>query len=192
MAHQLLEPATTIDALAEGEDQCRLTPEDGIELVHRLHSRPLYRYLLRVTLGDVREAEDLLQETLLRAWRYLRDHPGDAERLRPWLYTVARRLAIDGARARQARPTEVGAMDLSMFPTSRDEMDRALVGITMRRGLMSLASSHREVLIEIFYHDRSAREAAEKLGIPEGTVKSRTFYALRALAAATCANSRND
>src|SRR5258705_2556011 len=169
MAHQLLEPTTTTESahvLVEGDDQRTLTPEAAMELVHRVHSRPLYRFLLRVTLGDAREAEDLLQETLLKAWRYLQDHPGDAENLRPWLYTLARRIAIDGARARQARPTEVGTTDLSTYPASHDDIERALVGVTMRRGLMSLAPSHREVLIEIFYHDRSARQAAEKLGIP--------------------------
>jgi len=161
-----------------------LAPEDAMELVYRLHGKALYRFLLRVTLGDKREAEDLLQETLLRAWRYLQDKPGDAERLRPWLYTVARRIAIDGARARQVRPSEVIPTDLGTLATTHDEVERSLVGITMRQGLMSLTPDHRRVLVELFYHDRSAREAAATLGIPEGTVKSRTFYALRALAAA--------
>jgi RNA polymerase sigma-70 factor, ECF subfamily len=138
-----------------------------------------------VTLGDAREAEDLLQETLLRAWTYLQDHPDDAERLRPWLFTVARRIAIDNARARKARPTEVGVVDLTTLPTSRDDIELAVIDVTIRRGLMSLAPNHRRVLIEMFYHDRSAREAAVELGIPERTVKSRMFYALRALATAT-------
>jgi RNA polymerase sigma-70 factor, ECF subfamily len=191
MAHQLADPTiieTTDEsqewAAPDGMPATELSPADAMELVYRLHGKPLYRFLLRVTLGDKREAEDLLQETLLRAWRYLQDKPGDAERLRPWLYTVARRIAIDGARARQARPSEVILTDLGTLPATHDAIERAVVGVTMRQGLMSLTPDHRRVLIELFYHDRSAREAAAMLGIPEGTVKSRMFYALRALAAA--------
>jgi RNA polymerase sigma-70 factor (ECF subfamily) len=162
------------------------TDSDGsIELLYRLHGRPLFRFLLRVTLGDRREAEDLLQETIFRAWRYLQDNSLDVERLLPWLYTVARRAAIDAGRARQARPTEVVLTDLNAVPTAPDDIERMLVTMTMRRGLMTLTPEHRQVLVEVFYHERSASKAAEVLGIPEGTVRSRTFYALRALRAAT-------
>jgi len=160
-------------------------PESPLEVVYRLHGKALYRFLLRVTLGDRREVEDLFQETIFRAWRYLQDHPDDAERLRPWLYTVARRIAIDAARARQARPTEVILTDLGTLPSANDDIDQALIVLTMRTALMSLSADHRRVLIETYYHGRSAREVAAALGIPEGTVKSRLFYALRALAAAT-------
>ncbi len=72
-----------------------LSREETMELIYRLHGRPLFRYLLRMTLGDRREAEDLVQETLLRAWRYMQDHAADAQSLRPWLFTVARHLSID-------------------------------------------------------------------------------------------------
>jgi RNA polymerase sigma-70 factor, ECF subfamily len=161
-------------------------PSQGspIEQICQLHGKHLYRFLLRVTFGDRREAEDVLQETLVRAWRYLQENTADVTRLRPWLYTVARRLAIDAARARQARPTEVTVNNIETLSAARDDIERMLVRLTVRHALMSLTHDHRQVLIEIFYHDRSAREAAEILGIPEGTVRSRMFYALRALAAA--------
>lgn len=176
---------TIADPKDEFEDQQAPSVESPLELVYRLHGQPLYRFLLRITLGDRRDAEDLLQETLFRAWKYLQDHAGDAERLRPWLYTVARRVAIDAARARQARPTEVILNDLGTLPAADDDIDRTLIALTMRKGLMSLSPDHRRVLIEVYYNGRSAREAAATLGIPEGTVKSRVFYALRALAVAT-------
>jgi RNA polymerase sigma-70 factor, ECF subfamily len=187
MAHGLACPPMTVaeSAPAPPEDGGDPFPECPIEVIYRLHSKPLYRFLLRVTLGDRREAEDLLQETLFRAWRYLQDHTADVAHLRPWLYTVARRVAIDAARSRQARPAEVTATDIGTMPAARDDIDRLLTGITMRSGLMALTQDHRRVLVEIFYHQRSAREAAQALGIPEGTVKSRMFYALRALATVT-------
>src|SRR5258708_14851993 len=158
---------------------------DPTEMVYQLHGRPLYRFLLRVTFGDRREAEDLLQETLFRAWRYLQDHTADVTHLRPWLYTVARRVAIDAARARQARPTEVIVTDPDTLPAARDDIERLLVVLTMPHCLISLTSAHRRGLFERFYPWLTAPEAAAALGIPEGTVKSRTFYALRALAAVT-------
>jgi RNA polymerase sigma-70 factor, ECF subfamily len=160
-------------------------PEAPIETVCRLHGRPLYRFLLKITFGDRCEAEDLLQETLLRTWRYLQDHTADVTVLRPWLYTVARHAAIDAARARQARPAEVIAAGLAALPAGRDEIDRLLTGMTIRQALMSLTPDHRQVLCEIYYRGRTVRETADALGIPEGTVKSRMFYALRALATAT-------
>ena len=168
------------------EDSGDPPSEDPIELIYRLHGKPLYRFLLRITLGDRRQAEDLLQETIFRAWRYLQDHTADVTRLRPWLYTVARRVAIDAARAGQARPTEVIFADPASLPAAHDDIERLLNVLTVRSGLKSLTPAHRNVLIEVFYHGRTAAEAAATLGIPEGTVRSRVFYALRALGAVTC------
>jgi RNA polymerase sigma-70 factor, ECF subfamily len=180
------EPVLTLrEDSADPADSGGAAPEDPIEAIYRLHGKPLYRFLLRVTLGDRRQAEDLLQETLFRAWRYLQDHTTEVRRLRPWLYTVARRVAIDAARARQARPTEVSVTDPASLPAAHDDIERMLVKLTIRRGLMSLTPEHRQVLIEVFYRGRTTPEAAAALGIPEGTVRSRVFYALRALATAT-------
>jgi RNA polymerase sigma-70 factor, ECF subfamily len=160
-------------------------PGAQLETVLRLHGRPLYRFLLKITFGDRRETEDLLQETLLRTWRYLQDHTTDITLLRPWLYTVARRAAIDAARARHARPPETIPADLAALPATRDDIDRLLTQITIRHALTTLTPDHRQVLYEVYYRGHTARQAADTLGIPEGTVKSRTFYALRALADAT-------
>jgi RNA polymerase sigma-70 factor, ECF subfamily len=175
------------DGTVRQDDRNRSGPahEDAMEAICRLHRTAVYRYLLRVTLGDGPQAEDLLQETLLRAWLYLQDHAVDVQRLRPWLYTVARRVAIDAARARKARPEEVALTGLGSQPAGHDDIERMLIALTVRRGLMSLTSEHRKALIEVFYRGRTAKEAAAALGVPEGTVRSRVFYALRALAAIT-------
>jgi RNA polymerase sigma-70 factor (ECF subfamily) len=187
MANRSASAAATLEPEVPEFENGRVVPaaESPLELVYRLHGKHLYRFLLRVTLGDRREAEDLLQETLLRAWRYLQDHGEEAAGLRPWLFTVARRIAIDASRARKARPTEVNLTDVGTIAQEQDDIERTIVALTMRQGLMSLSHDHRQVLIEIFYRGRTTREVAEALRIPEGTAKSRMHYALRALASAT-------
>ncbi|MEU5565279.1 MULTISPECIES: sigma-70 family RNA polymerase sigma factor [Micromonospora] len=152
--------------------------------VHAEHAEPLYRFLLRLSWGERQLAEDLLQETMLQAWRHLDRLPDSSESVRRWLFIVARRIAIDAARARQARPTEVGLSDLTRLPASGDVTEDVVAVQTVRRALPKLTPAHRAVLIELYYRGRSTDEAAARLGIPEGTVKSRAHYALRALRAA--------
>lgn len=142
------------------------------------HGGPLLGYVLRLTGGDRQQAEDVVQETLLRAWR----HP-DAlvgRPVRPWLFTVARNLVVDAHRARQARPAETGEDILALLPGT-DDIDRALESWTVAEALADLSPQHRAVILETYYRGRSVAEAAQVLGVPPGTVKSRTYYALRAL-----------
>jgi len=155
--------------------------EKGIDLLYRLHRGPLFSYLVRLTHGDHGLAEDIVQETLLRAWRHLQQHPTDVAKFRPWLYTVSRRIRVDVIRARKARPAELTLTDLGGLPTSDDDIERLIADLTVREALAALPPEQRIVLVEQYYRGRTAREVAAALGIPVGTVKSRTFYALRAL-----------
>lgn len=154
------------------------TDEDLVRALYAEHAAPLLRYVLRLTDGDRLRAEDIVQETLLRAWM----HPeAISERpARPWLFTVARNLAVDAHRARRARPPEVAERVLEVLPVP-DEADRVLESWAVADALAALRPEHRQVLVETYYLGRSVAEAAVVLGIPGGTVKSRTFYALRAL-----------
>jgi RNA polymerase sigma-70 factor (ECF subfamily) len=120
---------------------------------------------------------------MLRAWQRIDGLNPDIYRLRPWLFTVARRVAIDVGRARRARPTEVGAVDLRTLPDAADAIEQMLDGEMIHRAMMELSPEHRGVIVEIYYRGRSMAEVARHFGIPEGTVKSRTFHALRTLRA---------
>lgn len=131
--------------------------------------------------GDQQRAEDLVQETLLRAWRHPEALDPDRGSIRGWLFTTARNLAIDAWRRRNARVGEIVTDDLPEPPYAPDEADRAVEAWTVAEALSRLSPSHREVLIECFYLGRSVTEAAGRLGVPVGTVKSRTHYALRSL-----------
>lgn len=144
------------------------------------HAGPLLGYVLRLTHGDRHRAEDVVQETLLRAWRHPEALRPDRGSVRPWLCTVARNLVVDGQRARRARPQEVGEEAFAVLPGD-DEIEDVLVAWEVADAVATLRPEHRAVLLETYYRGRSVAEAAEVLGIPEGTVKSRTYYALRAL-----------
>jgi RNA polymerase sigma-70 factor (ECF subfamily) len=155
--------------------------DDGlIRALHAEHGDALFAHALRLCDGDRQRAEDLVQETLLRAWR----HPDalDPERgsARAWLFTTARHLAIDAWRRRAARVGEV-VTDAPPESPALDETDRAVEAWTIAAALARLSPAHRDVIVECFYRGRSVAEAATVLGVPPGTVKSRTHYAMRAL-----------
>jgi RNA polymerase sigma-70 factor, ECF subfamily len=158
--------------------------------LYQLHAGALFRFLLRLTGGNRGEAEDHLQETFLRAWRAVTRQPLDLETIRPWLFTVARRIAIDATRAKQIRPTEVIVAELARVAGADNEIERLVQVEAVRGALLSLREEHRSALIELFYNERTAKEAASVLGVPEGTVKSRVHYGLQALRKAAVAADR--
>ncbi|SIQ82598.1 sigma-70 family RNA polymerase sigma factor [Micromonospora avicenniae] len=149
--------------------------------LHAEHARAVLRLLLLLTHGQRQTAEDLLQETMLRAWRHLDSVPAEPEAARRWLFTVARRLVIDGARLRRGRPAEVHLVDMAWIPAGDDTTGSALASYAMRHALGRLSPAQRSLLSEVYLVGRSPEEMAGRLGLPIGTVKSRTHYALRAL-----------
>lgn len=172
---------TTVAGAGSGSTRDARGPVSDEALIRALyadHAGPLLRYVLHLMNGDRQRAEDIVQETLLRAWLHpeaIADRPA-----RPWLFAVARNLAFDAHRARKARPHEVADSALELLPGA-DETDRVLESWAVGDALASLRPDHRCVLLETYYRGKSVAEAAATLGIPAGTVKSRTFYALRAL-----------
>ncbi len=157
--------------------------EDRMRSLYSTHARPVYWFLLQLTLGDTHAAEDMLQETMLRAWRTFERREADIDALRPWLITVARRIAIDSGRARRSRPAEIGIIDMTILAADERRIDQLLASETVKVAMATLTPEHRSVIVEMYFRGRSATEAAEVLGIPAGTVKSRAYYALRALRA---------
>ncbi|AEV87932.1 RNA polymerase sigma factor [Actinoplanes sp. SE50] len=153
-----------------------------VKLLYEEHAGPLLMFVLRLTGGDRQRAEDIVQETLLRAWRNAHRLGAQGQQsLRPWLVTVARRIAIDEHRSANARPAETYDRELESFPSTADDTDRVLQSMTVSDALRQLSNSHREILIETYFRGRTVPEAAEALNLPLGTAKSRVYYALRAL-----------
>jgi len=152
--------------------------EELSRALYQEHATALTSYVQQLLRGDRQQAEDIVQETLFRAWRHAGDVPQEA--LRPWLFTTARHLVIDAYRARRARPAEVSA-DLIEGIVEDNALDTALDAVLLTDALQALSRDHRTVLVECYYHGRTAAQIAAEHGLPPGTVRSRIYYALRAL-----------
>jgi len=140
----------------------------------------LLSFATRLTSGDHQWAEDVVQETLLRAWRSAITVDESQPPVRSWLFTVARRIVLDGYRRRSARPKEVGDGALELMPED-DQVENMLSALAVSDALASVSEAHRAVLQELYFKGSTAETAAAVLGVPVGTVKSRSYYALRAL-----------
>ena len=158
-------------------------PESAAVLMKQLHDEhaaALWGYCLSLTGRDHARAEDVVQETLLRAWRN-RDRLEEGRgSVRSWLFTVARNIVIDEWRTRRVHG-ELAVAEVPEVREPTDETDQLLLSWVVSDALLNLTADHRAVLVECYFRGASVAQAADRLGIPEGTVKSRTHYALRAL-----------
>ena len=154
-----------------------------IDDVVQAHEDALLAYATRLTGGDHHAAEDVVQETWLRAWRHIGKLTEDRGSVRGWLMRVAHNVAIDQHRTRSARPTEVElpeqeAPEAPVVPAPSDAVEARVV---VRSALGALSTVYRSTLVEVYLADRTATSAASVLGVPVGTVKSRVHNAIRVM-----------
>ena len=158
-------------------------PDNEVALMQQLHDEyaaTLWRFCLRLVANDRGRAEDVVQETMLRAWRNRGVLDRSPSAVRAWLFTVARNIVIDEWRSSRAR-SELSVADVPEHGGADDESDQMLMSWVVAEAVTQLSPEHRAVLLECYYRGRSVAEASRRLGVPPGTVKSRTHYALRAL-----------
>ncbi len=153
----------------------------AVRALYDEHAGPLWRYALRLT-GDASRAEDVVQETLLRAWQHPEVMTDSQRSPRAWMFTVARNMIIDERRSPRFRKFG-GSLDESGAPEqlAPDEVDAALDRILIADAMAQMSADHRAVVERSYYRGWTTAQIAEDLQIAEGTVKSRLHYALRAL-----------
>jgi RNA polymerase sigma-70 factor (ECF subfamily) len=155
--------------------------DDSMRALYRTYGSELYGFAVSA-LGDRGQAEELVQEVFTRVWRHAQSFdPGKAS-FRTWLYGIARNAIIDLKRRQSVRPAlaahaenddQQGAVDGSF--------ERALLKWQVGSALDRLTPEHRQVIRLAHFQGLTLREISERTGIPLGTVKSRTSYALRGL-----------
>lgn len=171
-----------VDMSALTSDRDRQLPADADAAIRQLychHANALYGYVRRFCT-DHASADDIVQETFIRAWRHLPRLAADDRPIRPWLFRVARNLLIDADRAARARPVVTPAWPEEDGQTDsglNQVLDRELVCAALKR----LSPAHRAVLVETFFNGGSLVGVARELGIPNGTARSRLHYALQEL-----------
>lgn len=146
--------------------------------LHDQHAAVIWRYAVRLT-GNASAADDVVQETMLRAWRTPRILDQDPSSTRSWLFTVARNLVIDDARSARRRHESVPGT-LPEQPTD-DGTDALFDTLLVGEALSTLSAEHRAVIVRAYFGGRNTAGLAAELGIAEGTVKSRLHYGMRAL-----------
>jgi RNA polymerase sigma-70 factor, ECF subfamily len=158
--------------LADGS----LTQEAGVRRAYAAHAGELYGFALR-SLDDPGLAEEAVQDTFLRAWRAADRFDPELGSLRTWLFAILRNVIIDVGRARAARPTIGG----SLPDRGHEPLEEILLNWQVEEALRRIGDQHRRVLVETHLRGRPYAEVATELGVPEGTIKSRVYYGLRAL-----------
>jgi RNA polymerase sigma-70 factor (ECF subfamily) len=153
-----------------------LSDERDVRAAYAAHAGELYGFALR-SLGDGGLAEEAVQETFLRAWRAGERFDPEIGSLRTWLFAILRNVVIDLGRARAVRPRVAeGEVEDAVEP-----IEQALLAWQVEEALRRIGDQHRRILLETHFRGRPYSEVAAELGVPEGTVKSRVYYGLRAL-----------
>jgi RNA polymerase sigma-70 factor (ECF subfamily) len=168
--------------LSDGDLLQRVAGRDAVafeELYHR-YARSVFGLALR-RLGDRMRAEDAVQETFAAVWRSARTYRPERGAGAPWLYAVARNAIVDRGRTRAEPPGEVPDLP-SAEPDPHDRAEAAYTTWRVHRALEELPMSERDVIELAYYGGLSQSEVADFLGIPLGTVKTRTRAGLGRLA----------
>jgi RNA polymerase sigma-70 factor, ECF subfamily len=153
---------------------------NAFELLYRRYVRSVFGLALR-RLGDRMRAEDAVQETFAAVWRSARTYRADRGPGAPWLYAVARNAIVDRARGR-SEPSGEPPEAASAEPGPEERAEAAYVAWRVHRALSGLPANERDVVELAYYGGMSQSEVADFLGIPLGTVKTRTRSALQRLA----------
>lgn len=161
-----------IQQVAQGDER-------AFEKLFRSYAPRIFRYAM-MHLNDQTKAEEVVQETMLAVWKGAKNFAGRSQ-VSSWILGIARNKALDHIRARRREPESLEEKNVdrrvSAQPTPDQIAHKEAQNELLRRALAKLAPEHREVILLAFYNDLSYSEIAQMLHCPEGTVKSRVYYA---------------
>lgn len=162
-----------------------LADEQAVRAAYLAHGPELYRFAHR-QLGDGTTAQDVVQETFIRAWRSSATYDPQIATLRTWLFSITRNVIIDLARRDAVRPWQRPAGDATDHAVgsagSIARFDDSLVDAwVVEEALGRLSTEHRDAIVQTHLRHRSHDDVAAEFGIPVGTLRSRVFYGLKAL-----------
>lgn len=166
---------STLEAFRAGDP-------DAVRVIFRRYAGPVQTVVRSVIGGDQELAADAVQQTFVKAWRAAASFDADRE-IAPWLYSIARRTAIDVLRA-ERRPTRgdhAPEVDAAVTPLS---FERTWEAFEVRRAIDDLPPEERDVVKLSHLMGMTQQQISDHLGVALGTVKSRSYRAHRRLAAA--------
>jgi len=153
---------------------------DELRELYRRYAPELFGFATNA-LGDRELAEEVVQDVFAQAWRRADQYDQRRASVRTWLYAIARNRIIDAHRRASVRPKLADDDSLDSAAEVDAELDHAILRWQVAAALERLSPAHREVIRLAHYGGLSMREISERTGVPLGTVKSRTSYALRHL-----------
>jgi RNA polymerase sigma-70 factor (ECF subfamily) len=153
--------------------------DESMRTLARAYGGDLYGFALR-RLGDPQLAEEVVQEVMVRVWRNAGRFNPRRGSLKSWVYEMAGNLVIDAHRRRAVRPA-LSSADPQEASGGDDPLEREILRWQVQALVAQLRPEHREVITLVHFEGLTVRAAAERLRIPEGTVKSRCYYALESL-----------
>ena len=155
--------------------------KDAMRILFTRHRVRIYRFVLRF-VADGSTAEDLVSEVFLDVWRQARDFRGRSQ-VGTWLLAIARNKALSTLRR---PPTQALDDDAAVIeePANNPEltMQNRQRSEIVRKCVTKLSPAHREIIDLVYYHEKSINEAADIIGVPQNTVKTRMFYARKQIA----------
>lgn len=163
--------------IAVRDGDAEAADEAGLRGAFLAHGGELFGFARR-SLNSAPYAEDVVQETFARAWRSRARFDPTLGSLRTWLFTIERRVIYDVSALMTKHAT--ASLD-HVREKGEDTVERAMLGWQIESALGRLDEDHRMIVTELYFNGRSGREVAELFGLPEGTVRSRAFYALKML-----------
>tara|TARA_R110002049_G_scaffold71900_4_gene184841 strand:- start:4323 stop:4856 length:534 start_codon:yes stop_codon:yes gene_type:complete len=151
----------------------------AITLLYEYYADSLYGVIQKI-ITDEDTAQDVLQESFVKIWRYAKKYDSSKAKLFTWLYRIAYNTAIDKVRSQKNKSgKEVQIETSAVYKITSNELNQDVLDI--RKHLRSLDEKYQIVLNALFFEGMTQQEASDELDIPLGTIKSRLKIGLREL-----------